>query len=476
MKINNINEFPKKFLWGAATSAFQIEGAYLEDGKTLTTVDVRKVPHGITDTKVASDHYHHYIEDVKLMAELGLKAYRFSISWARIYPDTSGVVNQKGIEFYNNLINELIKYEIEPIVTIYHFDLPQYLVDEYGGWIGRQTIDAYEQYAITLFDCFGDRVKYWITINEQLVVMNAKLINGINEEDPLKYDKLKYQMSHNMCIAEKKAIRACKRMLPNAKIGPVSAFQMVYPATSKPEDILAAHDCEELLSYMLLDVCARGEYPKSTWNYLVDKNIAPKFEEGDAEILKAYMPDFIGFNYYNTLCVREGQKEINRNLPPFFISENFDVVDNQYLKKTEWMASGTDPLGLRMALRRLHDRYQLPLLITENGFAGSDKLEDNDTINDDYRIHYIKEHLEQCRLGINEGVDLLGYCPWTFIDALSSHQGFSKRYGLVYINRDEQDLKDLKRIKKKSFYWYKEVIKTNGNSIGLNLELIEEKC
>lgn len=217
---------------------------------------------------------------------------------------------------------------------------------------------------------------------------------------------------------------------------------------------------------MLLDVSVKGEYPKFVWNYLEERGIAPEMLEGDEEILKSAKPDFIGLNYYFSLCVEapnpNGKDE---KLPPFWKYDKFDVVDNKFFKTSEWMVHGTDPVGLRLSLRKIHNRYNLPIIITENGYAQSEVLEEGDIVNDDYRINYIGEHLKQCELAISEGVELLGYCPWSFIDILSGRQGFSKRYGLVYVNRDEHDLKDLRRIKKKSFHWYKDVIKTNGKSL-----------
>lgn len=466
MNLKELGNFPENFLWGASTSAFQVEGAYLEDGKGLSSVDTRKVPEGITDTKVASDHYHRYKEDVGLMAELGLKAYRFSISWSRIYPDSSGKVNEAGIKFYDDLINELIKYNIEPIVTIYHFDVPQALTDEFGGWASRKCIDYYVNYATTLFEHFGDRVNKWITINEQLMDMfnpDFSGTRGVKTENSL---RLAYQISHNMSLAEKKVIAKCHEMIPSAKIGPVCCFQVVYPATSNPEDVAAALDAEEILSYMLLDVSVKGEYPKFVWEYLEERGIAPEMLEGDAEILKSAKPDFIGCNYYFSICVKAPDPNgINEKLPPFFKSDKFDVIDNEFLKSSEWMSFGTDPVGLRLTLRKIYSRYNLPIIITENGYAESESLEDGDIINDDYRIRYIREHLKQCERAISEGIELIGYCPWSFIDILSGRQGFSKRYGLVYVNRTENDLKDLRRIKKKSFYWYKDVIKTNGETL-----------
>lgn len=453
------------FLWSASTSAFQIEGAYLENGKGLSTVDTRNVPEGITDTKIASDHYHNYKEDIKLMKELGLNTYRFSISWPRIFPDLTGEANEKGIKFYNDLINELIKNGIEPLVTIYHFDLPQVLVDEFDGWLNRETINYYEKYAITLFESFGDRVKKWISINEQLMVMYSKDFNGIRNVDGDEYLKAAYQMSYHMTLAEKKVMKACKKIIPDAIIGPSYPFQVIHPYSVNTEDIIAAFDTEEILNYYLLDLCVNGKISKLNDKYLKEKGIYPKTEEGDNEILHSSKPDFIGVNYYFPLAAEYPKEEANKNLPLFWQSTKFNIKNSSVLPTFEWMPHGVDPASLRLALKKLQSRYGLPTIITENGLAYSDVLDEKNEVNDDYRIDYIKTHLQECKKAIEEGVDLMGYSPWSFLDSLSGRQGFSKRYGLVYVNRTEDNLKDLGRIPKKSFYWYKDVIKTNGNSL-----------
>lgn len=455
----------KGFLWGASTSAFQIEGAYLENGKGLSTVDTRSVPEGITDTKIASDHYHNYKEDIKLMKELGLSTYRFSISWPRIFPDLTGKANEKGIKFYNDLINELIKNEIEPLVTIYHFDLPQVLVDEFGGWLSRKAIDYYEKYATTLFENFGDRVKKWISINEQLMVMYSKDFNGIRNLGGNDYLKATYQMSYHMTLAEKKVMKVCKDIIPDAIIGPSYPFQVIHPHTVSPEDINAAFDAEEILNFYLLDLCVRGSISNLNLNYLKEMDVFPSMEDSDNEILNLSKPDFIGVNYYFPLSAEILKGEIDKTLPPFWQSPRFNIKNSQVLPTSEWMPHGVDPVSLRLALKKIESRYGLPTMITENGMAYSDILDEENKINDDYRIDYIRTHLKECQKAIEEGVNLMGYSPWSFLDSLSGRQGFSKRYGLVYVNRTENDLKDLKRVPKKSFYWYKDVIKTNGNRL-----------
>lgn len=461
--------FPRDFLWGASTSAYQVEGAWNEDGKGPSVIDMKKHPEGTSDFKVASDHYHRYKEDIALFAEMGLKAYRFSVAWTRIYPNGTGEINQKGIDFYNNLINELLSYNIEPIVTMYHFDLP-YALQQKGGWSNRETIDAFENYARTLFTYFGDRVKYWLTINEQnMMILHGSAIGTLdpNMKNP---QKELYQQNHHMFLAQAKAINLCHEMCPDAKIGPAPNISAVYPASSKPEDIMAAYNFSSIRNWLYLDVPVFGRYNSVAWRYMEEKRYTPTIQKGDMEILESAKPDFIAFNYYSTVTVAEnssnvsdensiGDQQIAIGEPGFYRR-----VDNPYLEKTQF-GWEIDPVGFRNTLRELNDRYHLPLLVTENGLGAYDKLEDGDIVNDDYRIEFLRKHIEQARLAITDGVNLIGYCPWSAIDLVSTHQGFSKRYGFIYVNRDEFDLKDLRRIKKKSFYWYKNVIATNGEKL-----------
>jgi 6-phospho-beta-glucosidase len=469
MDHNNMKPFPRDFLWGASTSAYQVEGAWNEDGKGPSVIDMKKHPEGTSDFKVASDHYHRYKEDIALFAEMGLKAYRFSVAWTRIYPNGTGEINQKGIDFYNNLINELLSYNIEPIVTMYHFDLP-YALQQKGGWSNRETIDAFENYARTLFTYFGDRVKYWLTINEQnMMILHGSAIGTLdpNMKNP---QKELYQQNHHMFLAQAKAINLCHEMCPNAKIGPAPNISAVYPASSKPEDIMAAYNFSSIRNWLYLDVPVFGRYNSVAWRYMEEKGYTPTIQKGDMEILESAKPDFIAFNYYATVTVAEnksnasdensiGDQQIAIGEPGFYRR-----VDNPYLEKTQF-GWEIDPVGFRNTLRELNDRYHLPLLVTENGLGAYDKLEEGDIVNDDYRIEFLRKHIEQARLAITDGVNLIGYCPWSAIDLVSTHQGFSKRYGFIYVNRDEFDLKDLRRIKKKSFYWYKNVIATNGEKL-----------
>lgn len=467
-----VNGFPKDFLWGASTSAFQVEGAFDEDGKGLTTMDVKVTAPGITDVKVASDHYHRYKEDVALFAEMGFKAYRFSISWARIFPNGNDEQpNEKGLQFYDDLINELLKYGIEPIVTIYHFDLPLALQKQYGGWTSRKIIDDFNRYACILFKRYGDRVKYWLTFNEQ----NMLIVFGAFLGMELESEKQKYDINHIMCLAQAKIMVSYHEMFPQGKIGPAPNITAIYPETNKPEDVLAAMDFDQLRNRLFLDVLCKGEYPKMMWKYFGDNNCAPTIEPGDMELLKSGKPDFIAFNYYGAKTVR--YLPLNNEKNPLNDTEDESyltkatktpglakVVNNENVKMTSYKMI-IDPVGLRTTLRQLSERYELPLIITENGCGVKDTLEEGNIINDDYRIDYLKQHIKECKLAINEGLQLMGYCPWSAIDLISTREGCSKRYGFIYVNREEFDLKDLRRIRKKSFYWYKKVISTNGEEL-----------
>ncbi len=483
-----LKPFPKDFFWGASTSAYQVEGAYNEDGKGLSVQDVMKIPGNITDFKVCSDHYHHYKEDVALMAEMGFTEYRFSIGWPRIIPDGDGEVNPKGIEFYNNLINELLKYNITPVITLYHFDLPLALEEKYGGWRSRQCIADFERYCRVCFENFGDRVKYFLTINEQNMMIIYDMA-GAGEDQ-----KAKYQMNHNMLVAQAKAMIACHEMVDGGKIAPAPNIVCVYPATADPKDNLAAMDYDQLRNRNYLDVAVFGKYPEAFFEYLVQRGWAPDIEDGDMDILAAGKPDFIAFNYYGgttvSACSMEEGLKIKAKAGGISIANMGDIdmskitrevmegfmtamvtepgiskgAKNGYQEQTSY-GMEIDPVGLRVTLRQLWERYNLPLLITENGCGVPDTLEEGDKVHDSYRIDYLRKHIAACREAITDGVNLIGYSPWSAIDLISTHQGCTKRYGFVYVNRDEHDLKDLRRIRKDSFFWYKKVISTNGENL-----------
>lgn len=478
MIYEKLDGFKDDFLWGSASAAYQVEGAHDKDGKGPSIWDEYvKIPGNTfknTNGNVAVDHYNRYKEDVKLMSEMGLKAYRFSIAWSRIFPKGKGEVNEKGLEFYDNLINELIKHNIEPIVTIYHWDLPQELQALYKGWESRKIIDDFNNYCITLYKRFGDRVKYWVTLNEQNIFIGLGYKLALH---PPKVSNLKrmLQANHIANLANAKAIKSFRKYVPNGKIGPSFALSPNYAYTSKPEDVLAMENAEEMNVNWWLDVYCKGEYPKIAFRHFERLGVEPIIEEGDIELLKEGKPDFIGVNYYQTTTVEmnpldgvtengefntTGKKGTTKSTG---VPGAYKTVTNPNLEATNWDWT-IDPEGLRIGMRRITSRYDLPILITENGLGEFDKLE-NGKIHDKYRIDYLSKHIKACKEAINDGVELIGYCTWSFTDLLSWLNGYQKRYGFVYVDREEDNEKELKRYKKDSFYWYKNVIETNGEEL-----------
>lgn len=466
MSNNNIVGFPKHFLWGASTSAYQVEGAWNKDGKGPSVIDMAEVVEGTTDFKVASDHYHRYQEDIKLFAELGLKTYRFSIAWTRIFPSGDGAINMQGIAFYNKLIDEIIAYGIEPIVTMYHFDLP-YALAEKGGWSNRATVNAFANYSETLFEYFGDRVTYWLTINEQnMMILHGDAIGTAataNSENPLQD---LYQQNHHMLLAQATAMMLCHAMLPTAKIGSAPNISAIYAASCKPEDVLAAGNFSSIRNWLYLDMAVYGRYNNIAWNYLKARDALPHILDGDMAIMASAKPDFIAFNYYSSATVAQATDTECKNTTgdqQIVIGEQgmYKGTCNQHLKINEF-GWEVDPVGFRITLRDIYERYALPLIVTENGLGAFDKIEADGMINDDYRIEYLSQHIEQIQLAINDGVDVFGYCPWSAIDLVSTHQGCLKRYGFIHVDRDEFDLKTMNRTKKKSFYWYSDLINRNS--------------
>ena len=465
-----LKPFPKDFLWGASTSAYQVEGANLEDGKGPSCQDVKTVPEGTSDLTVCADQYHHYKEDVALMAEMGFKVYRFSISWSRIIPQGTGAVNPKGIEYYNNLIDECLKYDMVPLVTMFHFDMPAAL-DERGSWSNPESVDWFVNFSRVMFENFGDRVKYWLTINEQnMLTLVGPLIGTLTiPEGTENVIKEIYQQNHHMLVAQAKAMALCHEMLPGAKIGPAPNISLVYAATCKPEDVLAAQNFNAIRNWLYLDMAVYGKYNNLVWAYLEENDATPVFAEGDAEALANGHPDFIGFNYYSTATVeysgsddiakQGGDQQSGTNIPGMFKG-----YANPNLPRTEcnWEI---DPVGYRNTLREVYSRYRLPIIITENGLGAYDTLTEDGKVHDQYRINYLRTHIEQMRLAISDGVEMMGYCPWSAIDLISTHEGMRKRYGFIYVDRDEFELRTMKRYRKDSFYWYKQVIESNGENL-----------
>lgn len=459
--------FPQGFLWGASTSAFQCEGAAAEDGRSPIARDLHKPVPGTTDFSVASDFYHHYKEDIALMARMGLKTFRFSISWSRILPEGTGEVNPKGLQFYSEVIDECRKYGIEPLVTIFHFDMP-YVLEQRGGWGNPDSVQWFVEYARILLENYGSRVKYWLTINEQnvLIFLAEKYRTLVIPQNSQNITREIYQQNHRMLVAQAKVFALCHQMCPGAKIGPAPNISFVYPASCKPEDTIAAENYNAMRNWLYLDAAVYGSYNEIVWGWLKEKNALPAFEPGDAEALAAGKPDFIGFNYYNTLTCEwdDGSRPLSQATDQQTArgeSGMFRGCPNPNLQSSAF-GWEIDPVGMRVTLREIYARYHLPMIITENGLGAPDVLTEDGKVHDDYRIDYLRQHIQQMGLAIADGCEMMGYCPWSAIDLVSTHQGFKKRYGFVYVNRDEFDLKDLARYPKDSFYWYKKVIASNG--------------
>lgn len=468
-----IKPFPKDFLWGAATAAYQVEGAYLEDGKGLSVQDSKNHSTRFHDTSVTSDHYHRFEEDVALMQELGLTSYRLSISWTRIYPDGKNL-NPQGIEFYRKLFATLLRHNIKPLVTLYHFDHPQALQDAYHGWYGEQMIDDFTTFARTCFKEFGDYVEYFMTICESNnIVLYPDLIGGVPAG--IETEQWRFQVSRVMALANAQVIKCCREILPSAKIGPCIGYAIAYPATCDPKDVMAALNEDEFRTFYPLDLTCLGRQNPTVVNYFAERGRDIRLTAEELDLIKTAQPDFIAFNYYQSDVAKYCPENSLETQPEFnlegkkggYIYPQFPGLyagsSNPYLERSDWDWE-IDPIGLRLAFRKLYDRYQLPLMVTENGLGAYDHFE-NGQIKDDYRINYLQQHIVQMQLAISDGVQVLGYYPWSFIDLMSTSNGYNKRYGFVYIDRDDNNLKTLNRYKKDSFYWYQEVVKSNGQSL-----------
>ncbi|MFR6349462.1 MAG: glycoside hydrolase family 1 protein [Enterocloster aldenensis] len=463
--------FPADFMWGGAVAANQCEGAYQEDGKGLSIQDI--MPKGIkgapTDAPtadnlklVAIDFYHRYKEDIALFAEMGFKVFRLSIAWSRIFPNGDDAKpNEKGLKFYDDVFDECRKYGMEPLVTISHYETPLHLAREYDGWRSRKLIEHYINFCRVVFERYRSKVKYWLTFNEINSVLHQPLISGgiLTPRENLTRQDL-YQAIHHELVASAMAVKLAHEMMPGAKVGCMILAMPTYPLTPKPEDVLAAMKAEQK-NYFFADVQVRGNYPKYLDRDLAAEGVSIKMEPGDEEILKNTV-DFISFSYYVSVCESADQMETGEgNL--------IGGISNPYLKASEW-GWQIDPLGLRIVLNQFYDRYRKPLFIVENGLGATDRLVQNEkgewTVNDDYRIDYMRRHLVEVGEAIKDGVEVMGYTVWGCIDLVSASTAeMSKRYGMIYVDRNDDGSGSLERFRKKSFNWYRRVIETNGMSL-----------
>lgn len=476
------DKFPDDFLWGGAVAACQIEGAYDVDGRGLSTSDLRAYNPNIKRANIKKEggdtlegiksamqdktnyfpkryginFYYTYKEDLALMKELGLKAFRTSISWSRIFPKGDETQpNEKGLQFYDCLIDEIISNGMEPIITMSHYDFPIYLVTEYGGFANRKVIDFFVNYASVLLNRYKGKVKYWIVCNQVNLVPVAQFGSlGIYDNQSNHMEELMYQAVHHQFIACAKVVKIAKEIDPCAKLGTMVADGTFYPATCKPQDVVMTMK-KNRMQYYFTDVQLRGKYPGYALRYFKENNIHIDVQKQDLELLKTYTMDFLAISYYYSKIIDSEKNTM----------EPFDGEQNPYLEPTPWEWRA-DPLGLYNSLSQYWDRYEKPLMIAENGLGALDTLEKDETIHDEYRISYLKGHIKQVKECIKDGVPILAYLSWAPIDIVSSSSAeMSKRYGYIYVDLDDYGKGSGKRIKKDSFYWYQHVIKTNGKDI-----------
>lgn len=472
--------FRDDFLWGGATAANQCEGGYKEGGRGIANVDV--VPHGkdrypvisgrmkmfdfdedhFYPAREAIDMYHHYKEDIALFGEMGFKTYRLSLAWSRIFPrGDEAEPNEEGLAFYEDLFKECHKYGIEPLVTITHFDCPMHLVKEYGAWRNRKLVGFYENLCRVIFRRYKGLVKYWLTFNEINMILHAPFMGaGICFEEGENKEQVMYQAAHHELVASALATKIAHEIDPENKVGCMLAAGQYYPFTCKPEDVWEGL-CSDRENYFFIDVQSRGEYPAYAKKKMERNKIHIEVDEGDAALLKEHTVDFISFSYYSSRCA-SADPDVNAQTA----GNVFASVKNPYLQSSQW-GWQIDALGLRITLNTLYDRYQKPLFIVENGLGAIDEPDEDGNVEDDYRIDYLREHVKAMKAAVEEdGVDLMGYTSWGCIDLVSASTGeMSKRYGFIYVDKDDEGRGTLKRSRKKSFEWYKKVIASNGEDL-----------
>lgn len=458
--------FPKHFLWGGAIAANQVEGSFNLDGKGLSTSDM--LPNGILSPHqtrqqrtegikdLAIDFYQRYPEDIALFNEMGFNCLRLSIAWTRIFPNgDESEPNEEGLAYYDRIFDELAKHDITPFVTLSHYEMPYALVENYGGWGSRELIGFFERYARTVFERYQNKVKLWLTFNEINMSLHAPFTGvGLAEEAS---EQAIYQAIHHQLVANAKAVKLCHEIIPDAKIGNMLLGALNYPYTCNPDDVIAA--MQENNKWLFFgDVQTRGCYPGYMLRYFREKGIEIDMQPGDVEELASASVDFISFSYYASGCASADPKQKE-------VGNIVDSVPNPYLEKSQW-GWLIDPKGLRILLNFLYDRYQKPLFIVENGLGARDEINANGEIEDDYRIAYLNDHLVQAREAVLDGVELMGFTSWGPIDLVANSTAeMSKRYGYIYVDRHDDGSGTLERKRKKSFFWYQDVIRTHGASL-----------
>ena len=483
-----MKQFPKGFLWGGATAANQVEGGYKEGGKGISVSDCAKAHFDTsvldykahnevtskdieealnTDDEVnypkrhGSQFYYHYKEDIALMAEMGFKVYRMSIAWSRIFPNGDDEFpNEEGLKFYDDVFDELLKYNIEPLVTMSHYEPPLNLVLKYNGWYSREVVGFFEKYVTTICTRYKDKVKYWLTFNEiDSMIRHPYTTGGLIKDrfEGMNFENVIFQAMHHQFVASALATKICHEIIPNSKVGCMLTKLTFYPYTCKPEDVLATQQIMRS-TYCYSDTQVFGKYPAYLISRFKNNGIHIVKEEHDDEIMEKYPVDFVSFSYYSSSCMASNDAGLE-----VAAGNTVTAIKNPYIPSSDW-GWQIDPIGLRVSMVDLYDRYRKPLFIVENGLGAKDVLNEDGTIDDQYRIDYHQAHFKEMLKAIEEdGVELLGYTSWGCIDLVSeSTKQMSKRYGFIYVDADDYGQGSYKRYRKNSFYWYKKVIETNG--------------
>ncbi|RQW64958.1 6-phospho-beta-glucosidase [Vibrio viridaestus] len=476
--------FPENFMWGGAVAAHQLEGGWDQGGKGMSIIDVVTAgAHGkqrqITDGVIAGelypnheaiDFYGRYKDDIKLFAEMGFKCFRTSIAWTRIFPTgEEETPNEEGLKFYDDMFDEMLKYGIEPVITLSHFEMPYHLAQKYDGWTGREVIDLFVKYSMVVIERFQHKVKYWMTFNEINNQKNTALdifgwtCSGVKFTQKEKPEEAMFQAVHHQFVASAKVVKLAHELNPQLQIGCMVAMVPFYPFSSNPDDVMLA-EVAMRDRYYFSDVMAKGYYPNYAKKDWERKGYNIVMAEEDEAVLKAGVVDYIGFSYYMSNTVDSTAEASNQE--ELVDGSRKQSVRNPFLKASDW-GWQIDPVGLRYSLTALYERYEKPLFIVENGFGATDIVEENGEINDDYRIDYLRAHIEEMAKAINiDGVELMGYTPWGCIDLVSFTTGeMKKRYGFIYVDKHDDNTGSLARSRKKSFYWYKDVISTNGEKL-----------
>ncbi|HBI09196.1 MAG TPA: 6-phospho-beta-glucosidase [Franconibacter pulveris] len=455
-------KLPEGFLWGNSVSSMQTEGAWNEEGKGMSVYDIREAGEFASDWKVATDSYHRYEEDFDLMQDLGMNCYRFQIAWSRVCPEGDGEFNPQGIAFYERFIDGLLARGIEPMICLYHFDMPLALARKYNGFTDRKAIEAFVRYGRKMIDCFGDRVTYWLTFNEQNIYHMPEAFKVAGYLSGEKTLRELYQIQHHVMMAHCHLTDYLHENYPGKLMGGMLAHQLVYPATCKPRDVFCAQQYDEFLNQNLLRVFAGQGYSPAVMAVAAREGFQDIFREEDLARLEQMKNDFMAFSYY-------ASKTLDSDAIPHDAPVNdyllYGDKPNPYLKATEWNWQ-IDPLGFRTIITRYYNDWRLPVFPIENGIGVIESWDGVNPVEDSYRIAYHRDHIQAMKEAIfSDGAQVLGYLGWGLIDILSSQGDMRKRYGVVYVNRENHDLKDLKRVPKKSYAWLKQAIRSNGEAL-----------